>query len=112
MNKQLIALPDGHGRRYLTVAEFGEVIGRSPYTLQRWRSEGSGPPYIKVGGRVSYDMERVHEWIASHEQTSTSSETVSREQDEKDVDPKPSKPRHKWDMSKGRFIPDSDHGSQ
>jgi predicted site-specific integrase-resolvase len=60
--------------RYLKVSEFCEVVDRSPYTAQRWRSEGGGPPYLKVGGRVMYDEERVHEWLASHEQTSTSNE--------------------------------------
>ena len=69
---------DGDGvqrsRRYWTGAEFCEVVDRSPYTAQRWRSEGGGPPFLKIGGRVMYDEERVHEWLASHEQTSTSNE--------------------------------------
>ena len=69
---------DGDGvqrsRRYWTVAEFCEVVDRSLYTAQRWRSEGGGPPFLKIGGRVMYDEERVHEWLASHEQTSTSNE--------------------------------------
>lgn len=72
--KKAIVTDGDASRRYWTVAEFCEVVDRSPYTAQRWRSEGGGPPYLKVGGRVMYDEERVHEWLASHEQTSTSNE--------------------------------------
>jgi hypothetical protein len=25
-------------------------------TLQRWRRAGSGPPWLKIGGRVVYDL--------------------------------------------------------
>ena len=78
---------DGDGvqrsRRYWTVAEFCKVADRSPYTAQRWRSEGGGPPYLKVGGRVLYDEQTVHEWLASHEQNSTSDyEIVDEEQEQ------------------------------
>jgi hypothetical protein len=28
----------------------------SPRTLERWRSQGTGPHYLKVGGRVVYRL--------------------------------------------------------
>lgn len=28
----------------------------SQRTLQRWRSEGQGPPYIRIGGSIRYLM--------------------------------------------------------
>ena len=52
---------------FWNTAEFGEWIGRSVYTLQRWRSENSGPPWIKNHGRVVYEREKVIEWLRSLE---------------------------------------------
>jgi hypothetical protein len=31
----------------------------SPRTLERWRSDGTGPRYLKIGGRVRYRLEDV-----------------------------------------------------
>ena len=49
-NKRVARVTDRDGvqrsRRYWSVAEFCEVIDRSPYTAQRGRSEGDGPPYL------------------------------------------------------------------
>lgn len=89
-------------RRYWTVAEFCKVADRSPYTAQRWRSEGGGPPYLKVGGRVLYDEQTVHEWLASHEQNSTSDyEIVDEEQEQ----PTPA-PVRRYDSRLGKTVID------
>ena len=104
---------DGDGvqrsRRYWTVAEFCEVVDRSPYTLQRWRSEGSGPPYLKVGGRVLYDEQTVHEWCASHEQNSTSDYEIVDE-DEEQEQPTPA-PVRRYDSRLGRTVIDRGGGA-
>ncbi|MGI2324731.1 MULTISPECIES: hypothetical protein [unclassified Methylococcus] len=44
----------------------------SPKTLQRWRSEGRGPRYLKLSKRVSYPLEAVIEFehAALHDSTS------------------------------------------
>lgn len=47
-------------------------IGLSPKTLENWRSNGRGPPYYKVGGRIVYDDAEVDAWFASKRRTSTS----------------------------------------
>lgn len=39
--------------------ELAERWGVSPKTLQRWRSEGRGPRYLKLSKRVTYLMEEV-----------------------------------------------------
>jgi hypothetical protein len=112
MKKAIVTDGDGvpRSRRYWTVAEFCKVADRSPYTAQRWRSEGGGPPYLKVGGRVLYDEQTVHEWFASHEQNSTSDyEIVEKKEDEeppaqKAVEPKPSR----RGREKGRFVRDDE----
>lgn len=33
--------------------------GVSPKTLQRWRSEGRGPRYLKLSKRVSYPLDEI-----------------------------------------------------
>ena len=39
-----------------------EHIGR-PSTLAHWRSEGRGPKYVKLGGRVVYRGSHLNDWI-------------------------------------------------
>lgn len=34
--------------------EAARLLGKSARTLERWRTEGAGPAYIRVGGTVSY----------------------------------------------------------
>ena len=41
-------------------------------TLANWRSQGSGPPFCKIGGAVLYDREKVEQWEAKHTVSSTS----------------------------------------
>lgn len=36
----------------------------SPRTLERWRLQGTGPRYLKVGGRVVYRLEDVEAYEA------------------------------------------------
>jgi predicted site-specific integrase-resolvase len=36
----------------------------SPRTLERWRFQGTGPQYLKVGGRVIYRLEDVETYEA------------------------------------------------
>jgi predicted DNA-binding transcriptional regulator AlpA len=59
-------------RRVLNENELAQRWGISPKTLQRWRSEGRGPRYLKLSKRVSYPLESVidFERIALHESTS------------------------------------------
>jgi hypothetical protein len=40
-----------------------QMLGRSPATLKRWRSEGIGPDWIELEGRVSYDVSVLLEYI-------------------------------------------------
>lgn len=34
----------------------------SQRTLQRWRAEGSGPPYIRIGGAIRYRLDDIEEY--------------------------------------------------
>jgi hypothetical protein len=40
-----------------------EMLGRSVATLKRWRHEGTGPNWIEIEGRVSYDVAVLLEFI-------------------------------------------------
>jgi len=49
-------------RRVLNENELAQRWGVSPKTLQRWRSEGRGPRYLKLSKRVGYPVESVIEF--------------------------------------------------
>ena len=34
-------------------------------TRNHWRSEGRGPPYLKLGARVAYSGRALNEWLAA-----------------------------------------------
>ncbi len=58
-------------RRVLNENELAQRWGVSPKTLQRWRSEGRGPRYLKLSKRVRYPLEAIldFEYSALHEST-------------------------------------------
>lgn len=49
---------------YRTGAPELEVIAK-PQTLNQWRSEGKGPPYIKSGSRVLYSGKDLIDWLTA-----------------------------------------------
>jgi hypothetical protein len=57
-----------HPRPYarLTQAELADRWRISPRSLEKWRTLGLGPAYIKVGGRVRYLLEDVLAYEAEH----------------------------------------------
>lgn len=38
----------------------------SPRTLERWRWEGKGPHYLKIGNRIAYRLEDIEAYEAEH----------------------------------------------
>jgi predicted site-specific integrase-resolvase len=63
---------DTEGRRYMNEHEAAEYMGRlSVKTLQRYRSTGEGPPFIRAGGRVLYDRHDCDFWLAARKVTNT-----------------------------------------
>ncbi|WP_159713305.1 helix-turn-helix transcriptional regulator [Geminicoccus flavidas] len=57
--------------RLLTPAEAAERLRLRPQTLARWRVEGFGPVFVKLGGRIAYPARELASWIASNRQHST-----------------------------------------
>jgi hypothetical protein len=43
----------------LSETDLASRWGMSPKTLQRWRMEGRGPHYLKMGKRVNYSLNAV-----------------------------------------------------
>jgi hypothetical protein len=48
----------------LNQVELGRRWSMSHRTLERWRWEGQGPRYLKVGGRVLYRLEDIEAFEA------------------------------------------------
>jgi hypothetical protein len=51
------------GRRLLGEHRVAEMLARTVRSLQRWRTEGRGPPSTKIGRKVYYDLNDLQEWI-------------------------------------------------
>ncbi len=49
-----------------------KFVGLSKRTLEKWRYEGGGPPYLKLGRRVLYSLGDLEEWIGRQRRSSTS----------------------------------------
>jgi hypothetical protein len=67
-------------KRYLTPAEVSERWGGrvKVRTLANWRSQGSGPPFTKLGGAILYDTAKLAEWEQRATVTATSQYGANR----------------------------------
>ena len=45
--------------RHLNAVELSRRWSLSPRTLERWRWMGTGPEFLKIGGRVVYRLEDI-----------------------------------------------------
>lgn len=66
--------------KYLTP---DDVVARwsgrvSVRTLANWRSAGRSPPYTKLGGKIAYPLDRLVQWEARANVTSTSQYGANR----------------------------------
>lgn len=52
--------------RPLTTSELAELLSMQPQTPRRWRHEGTGPVYIRLGSRVRYRPRDVLAWLDAH----------------------------------------------
>lgn len=58
--------------RYFTETETAKFLRLSARTLQRHRRLGTGPKFVKLGGRIRYRVRDVAEWTNAHTHLSTS----------------------------------------
>jgi excisionase family DNA binding protein len=47
----------------LTEAEAADLLTVSVQTMARWRKEGEGPPWFRLGGRVRYRRDELLSWL-------------------------------------------------
>jgi predicted site-specific integrase-resolvase len=55
--------------RHLTQFDLADRWRISHRTLERWRSAGVGPAYLKLGGSVSYRLDDVEAYEAAQRRT-------------------------------------------
>lgn len=58
-------------KTHLNVREVAERTSLSKSTLDKWRGQKLGPPFVKLGRRIAYPVVELDAWVASktHEQT-------------------------------------------
>lgn len=74
--------PTPRGRRFLDTKQSAEYVGLSPRTMESYRVNGDGPPYIKHGGArsglVLYLVDDLDAWLDSRRRQSTSERKEGR----------------------------------
>ena len=63
--------------KHLNQCQLAERWGLSEATLERWRSEGIGPVFLKLQGRVLYRAEDIEAFEAESLRKSTSERAVA-----------------------------------
>jgi predicted DNA-binding transcriptional regulator AlpA len=48
--------------------QLAELTNLTAQTLRRWRCEGKGPRFLRLGGAVKYRMSDVESWLAANTQ--------------------------------------------
>lgn len=62
---------------HLTEGQLAARLQVSIRTVQRWRTEGGGPCYVKCGGAVRYRLQDVFSWEEQSLRKSTSERDVA-----------------------------------
>jgi hypothetical protein len=63
-NRDIVEL---NGHRYVRQNGLARMLGVTVRTLFRWDERRIGPPKIKVGKLVLYDLAKLHGWLEGHE---------------------------------------------
>ena len=50
-------------------------LGVARQTLARWRCEGGGPAFLKLGTRIRYERADLDRWLDAHRRRSTSDQS-------------------------------------
>jgi hypothetical protein len=53
-------------RRLVSTKELAEMWGVPESTLRYWRCAELGPPYVKLGGRIKYDLADVEIYVRAN----------------------------------------------
>jgi predicted DNA-binding transcriptional regulator AlpA len=60
-----------HAPIVLTPAEAAARLLTKPRTLERWRTNGTGPRFVRIGRRVGYRPEDITAFVASQVRSHT-----------------------------------------
>ncbi|CDH45988.1 helix-turn-helix domain-containing protein [Candidatus Contendibacter odensensis] len=50
----------------LNTVEAAQRLRLNPQTLNRWRRQGTGPAYVRVGKKVMYQENQINTWLTAH----------------------------------------------
>jgi predicted DNA-binding transcriptional regulator AlpA len=56
---------------FLRREELAKELGCSARTIDRWQALREGPPRVRIGRTILYNVESVRNWLRSREQDST-----------------------------------------
>lgn len=54
---------------FWTTKQLARKYGVSPRTLERWRGDGTGPPFTKKGKTIRYPKRKAQDWWDKHTST-------------------------------------------
>ncbi|WP_238123101.1 MULTISPECIES: helix-turn-helix transcriptional regulator [unclassified Xanthobacter] len=69
---------DSNWPRFVRTPEAARLLDLSPRTLEKFRCDGTGPIYHKLGGRVVYALADLHAWVEACARQSTSGSASSK----------------------------------
>ncbi len=58
-------------QQLMSTVAAAKLLGLSASTLSKWRMNGTGPKYIKVGTRVLYERADITDWLAANKRMHT-----------------------------------------
>lgn len=65
------------GRTYATMNGLAQMLGVTPRTLSRWDERRIGPPKIKIGKMVLFEIEKIPAWLETHEREAVAVRSTS-----------------------------------
>jgi len=55
-----------HRGRFVSTKELSQLLCIAESTLRYWRCAGIGPAYVKLGGRIKYDLPDVDAYVRAN----------------------------------------------
>lgn len=64
----------------LTPAEAASYLRANARTLERWRSAGGGPAFVKIGRKVAYSLADLDAWVTHQRREHTGGDVAPSRQ--------------------------------
>lgn len=72
----MVMVEAGEPDTVLSERQLAKRLGVGQRTLQRWRTEGNGPVYLRLGKRIAYLERDVESWLTTRRCRSTSDQAA------------------------------------